>query len=575
MAIFFGECGVYWITINRCIWPENSSWDTSDTSLQERYRLAIIANPQLTDWFSYKQSGPALWLTEFYTDIFMRRSFARFHRAARPDAVMFLGDLNDGGRETLDEERFEKNKNRFLEKVFDSSRTAWNLRPLVMDAEDLESSVQKPRQVEASSNAYPATSDGKEVHGGTDAEETLTGQFYQVLNVPLDASERAAMRSEGRSVRLYVAGNHDVGFGDTLVRRAMKRYKKEFGSVNYEIDVGNHSFIIMDTLSFSSNITFIREESRAFVSRIGREGSILPRMLFTHVPLFRPDTTFCGEARESDQPILSRNGEQFQNMVNASLSRAILGRVQADMVFSGDSHGWCEITHLVYGKLTPEVTVPTFSFAQGIRQPAFLMLSLYNPEQLPKNIVEEEMISTSPTFSYDKCMLPEQLSIYFGYVSLLVLTCAWLLVLRFRWFMQNRPSSPLLGRWRPTSSILEKAGRSSNMPRSWNIRDPFASQGPAPTAKLLPARTLNPMDAFEKSDDAEIDIAGTSSPLQRSLPSLSPRKALSRTKKWAWIRYTTWPLGRLRFWRMLVGDLWMISRYVLPFYLLLLVVSLM
>ncbi|KAI8603848.1 Metallo-dependent phosphatase-like protein, partial [Dissophora ornata] len=261
--------------------------------------IAIIADPQLTDWYSYKQSGLSLWLTEFYTDIFMRRSFARLHQNLQPDAVLFLGDLMDGGRETMDERTFEKNRNRFLENV-----------------------------------------------------------------------------SNGRSVRLYVAGNHEVGFGDTIVRKAVRRYKQEFGSINYEINVGNHSLVILDTLALSANLTSIQKESREFMTRLGQETPSLPRILFTHVPLFRLDTTFCGEARESGQLILDRNGEQYQNMVNASLSREILHNIQPDMIFSGDDHDWCEIVHSLDDKLTPEVTVPTFSFAQGSKQPAFVVLSL-------------------------------------------------------------------------------------------------------------------------------------------------------------------------------------------------------
>ncbi|KAH7048036.1 Metallo-dependent phosphatase-like protein, partial [Linnemannia elongata] len=265
--------------------------------------IVIIADPQLTDWYSYKQTGLALWLTEFYTDLFMRKSFARLHRRLQPDMVLFLGDLLDGGRETVaghDRGVYEKNKHRFLDKI----------------------------------------------------------------------------RQDGKSARLYVAGNHDVGFGDTLVRQAMKRYKGDFGSVNYEIKVGNHSLVVLDTLSLSSNITSVREESRGFLARMEQEKSKEPRVLFTHVPLFRPETTSCGEAREAQQLILDRNGEQYQNMVNASLSREILRKVQPDMIFSGDDHDWCEMGHSLDGRLTPEVTLPTFSFAQGIKQPGFVVLSL-------------------------------------------------------------------------------------------------------------------------------------------------------------------------------------------------------
>ncbi|KAG0358570.1 hypothetical protein BGZ54_010361 [Gamsiella multidivaricata] len=324
---------------------------------------------------SYHQSGLLLALVETYTDIYMKRSFHRMHASLRPDAVLFLGDLNDGGRNSRGEV-FEKNRNRFFERVFETKSTAWNQRPLVIDP-------------------FAATEERQPDDSREEGEESARGigHYHQLVDVPLDSAEREAMRNAGRSVRLYVAGNHDVGFGDTLIRSSMVRFKQVFGAVNYEIEVGNHSLVVLDTLSLSSDIQDIREESQQFLKHIDKERPTLPRILFTHVPLFRLDTTYCGDARETEQLILNRKGEQYQNMVNITLSREILRSIQPDMVFSGDDHDWCEIAHSLDGTLTPEVTLPTFSFAQGILQPGFVMLSLYNPDHKAKNVLP--MVSTT------------------------------------------------------------------------------------------------------------------------------------------------------------------------------------
>ncbi|KAF9325914.1 hypothetical protein BG006_010620 [Podila minutissima] len=433
--------------VHRCSWPENASWDKSDSAFKERYRIAIVSDPQLTDWYSYKQTGIALWLTEFYTDLFMRRSFRRLHNQLQPDAVLFLGDLMDGARDTMDPKLFAKNRDRFMETVFDSKNTAWNELPVVMDKDgsEQEEVVNDDSWLCGDLGAQRVTSmksQGKEQkHLENDTTTTyddicITGQFKQVTRIPADSNRRQAIRAAGKSLRLYVAGNHDYGFGDTLVREAMVRYKREFGSVNYEVHVGNHTLVVLDTLALSSSIPSIREESQEFLSKIGREGPLAPRILFTHVPLHRPETTYCGDVREAKQLILDSYGEQYQNMVNASLSREILRKIQPDMIFSGDDHDWCEIAHSAYGAITPEVTVPTFSFAQGIRQPGFVMLSLYNPEELVRNrelvlptpgqgfpppswTGGVKMIKDSSTFAYEACMLPNQLSIYNGYIVLL------------------------------------------------------------------------------------------------------------------------------------------------------------
>ncbi|KAF9984959.1 hypothetical protein BGZ75_003500 [Mortierella antarctica] len=360
LALSMGEVGSYWVMIHRCSWPENESWDASEDRLKNRYRIAIIADPQLTDWYSYKQTGLLLKLVETYTDLYMKRSFRRLHSAVQPDAVMFLGDLNDGGRDSSDDV-FVKNSNRFLEHVFQTTATAWNQQPVVMDTiagEDLD-------QHEYDSRVGP--------------------HYRQQINIPQDADEREAIRESGRSLRLYMAGNHDIGFGDNIIRPSVKRFKDAFGSINYEVKVGNHSLVVLDTLALSSDVQDIRGESQQFLTQLEQDSQMLPRILFTHVPLFRLDTTPCGKSRETKQLIINRGGYQYWNMVNATLSRDILRGIRPDVVFSGDDHDWCEIAHSLDGALIPEVTLRTFSFAQGIQQPGFVMLSLHNPELKSRN----------------------------------------------------------------------------------------------------------------------------------------------------------------------------------------------
>jgi hypothetical protein len=66
--------------------------------------MAIVADPQIIDAYSYNQSpGLGLTLTEFYTDIYMVKSFYYLQKLHQPDAILFLGDLFDGGREWQDE----------------------------------------------------------------------------------------------------------------------------------------------------------------------------------------------------------------------------------------------------------------------------------------------------------------------------------------------------------------------------------------------------------------------------------------------------------------------------------------
>ncbi|KAF8950058.1 hypothetical protein BGZ52_003908 [Haplosporangium bisporale] len=463
LALLSGEHVIYWAMIHRCSWPENEHWNSTHDI--DRYRVAVLADPQLTDWYSYKQTGWLLTLVQTYTDLFMRRSFTRLHSTLRPDAVLFLGDLNDGGRETVDEEVRAQNRARFMERIFQSKYTAWNQEPVVVPVLDGDASKKEEGDSETNND-----NNNKVVN------QAVSGPRYRVnKNIPSTAQERNEARRAGKSVRLYVAGNHDIGYGNNLIHKMALRFKQDFGALNYEIHVGNHMVVVLDTLSLSAEDPAIRKEAQMFLDQIGQETPTLPRILFTHVPLFRLDTTYCGRQRETSRLIINEGGPQYWNMVNPTLSREILDKIKPDMVFSGDDHDWCEIGHTVNREepvsgayetgekserlwLAPEVTIPTFSFAQGIFQPGFVMLSLYNPNSLAGNNFSAISSSSTglpaaigadsssgylarpsgaSTFEYEACMLPNQLRIYFVYIGLFALSVGWILFERYRWMARG------------------------------------------------------------------------------------------------------------------------------------------
>ncbi|KAF9418954.1 hypothetical protein BGZ94_009549 [Podila epigama] len=497
ISLLSGESIVYWAMLRRCSWPKNVHWDATHPQSTDIYRIAIIADPQLTDWYSYHQSGFLLTLVQTYTDLYMRRSFSHLHRKLMPDAVLFLGDLLDGGRETTDRTVREQNRERFMERVFQSKYTALNQNPVVVDKDEGDNFSREFLQQDKSKDGDSHESRIM-AQSTTAAASEETHYSVDYTNIPLSAREKDEARQSGKSLRLYMAGNHDIGFGNAVIQSMVTQYKKDYGSLNYEIQLGNHSLVVLDTLSFSSNVTSIREESQRFLDSLRQETPTLPRILFTHVPLFRLDTTYCGDQRETSQLILNRDGYQYQNMVTPELSKQILESVWPEAVFSGDDHDWCEIGH-AYSKrdeamekddgaaepspkmmmtLAPETTLRTFSFAQGIHQPAFVMLSLYNPQGIQSNnfvaspgtrltglpaatLGESESgflarPSGASTFEYGECMLPNQLRIYLVYAGLFALSLGWILVERYRWMTWADSSksiwSPLLPslpmRWR-------------------------------------------------------------------------------------------------------------------------------
>ncbi|OQR86766.1 hypothetical protein THRCLA_10515 [Thraustotheca clavata] len=109
-----GELGASRYAVHSC------SWANID---QHEHRLVVIADPQLTDYYSYGMARGSwtLALTEFYSDLFMRRNFQQITRMhTPPDSVLVLGDIFDGGR-ILDAEAHTKHRDRF-NWIFDTGR---------------------------------------------------------------------------------------------------------------------------------------------------------------------------------------------------------------------------------------------------------------------------------------------------------------------------------------------------------------------------------------------------------------------------------------------------------------------
>ncbi|KAG9073228.1 hypothetical protein KI688_001020 [Linnemannia hyalina] len=310
----------------------------------------------------------------------------------------------------------------------------------------------------------------------------------------------------------------------------------------------------------------------------------LPRILFTHVPLHRLDTTSCGKARETEQLIIDRGGEQYQNMVDSSLSREILESVQPDMVFSGDDHDWCEIAHPAVGSnMTPEVTLRSFSFAQGIQRPSFGMMTLFNPDLKPKNVfpvvpldaglpVSNEFATGSverpsgdSTFVYDECMLPWQMMIYMLYGALFGVSLSWIIIRQVRWMVMSRQrvkSLSILGRWR-------NAGRNdteNTLDININLEDDNIGSSSSRADQQLDGTTLTDDPHYQQDEEQELYY--DDEPLV-GLLSLATSSSATKEKR----TMRRWPLCAGLFCKQVVRDLWDVVKYVVPFYAFLFICS--
>lgn len=168
----------------------------------------------------------------------------------------------------------------------------------------------------------------------------------------------------------------------------------------------------------------------------------LPVILLTHVPLYRSQDADCGPLRELGRSIPIALGYQYQNVLTPGISTTIAKKVGAAgelvHVFSGDDHDYCDVTHRfnvnrraegsqkqrVDIANVREITLKSFSWAMGVRKPAFQLVSLYNPVDAHGYSIG----TRGPTIQSHLCLLTDQLGIFINYALLLALTAVLLLV---------------------------------------------------------------------------------------------------------------------------------------------------
>lgn len=368
-------------------------------------------------------------------------------RKLRPDALFFLGDLFDGGRE-------------------------WST----------------------------ATSESPELRYRDYGDEYWLHEYDRFSKIFFDRwSEGDGPHSNPRGRRIIASlpGNHDIGFGNGIQEPVHRRFRAFFGDGNRVDAIGNHSFVSVDTVSLSSmeqpdpetgssgmgagDGTQPNENIWAYANnfldgleerkgRVTREEMLalsrrnrpphtphddgiaedqpptpeFPTILLTHVPLHRPSGTPCGPLRErfppsSTDPLPEKDdrnaisisgGYQYQNVLSPQISNELISKLGPNVVhiYSGDDHDYCEISHSEFSGSPKEITVKSFSWAMGVRKPGFQMASLWNPIDMDTGKPIQRAGAPEPTLQNHLCLLPDQLSIFIRYAYVLALTIFFLLV---------------------------------------------------------------------------------------------------------------------------------------------------
>ena len=127
VLLFYSERVVFHDAANDCQWPT-----PSPSVVQEAFNILLVSDPQIIDHATYPDlPAPALLfpLVRHFSDHYLRRAWQslvvdpyhwsqsswtaerssgvqqgrRRHRPALPDAVLWMGDLTDGGRRDMTE----------------------------------------------------------------------------------------------------------------------------------------------------------------------------------------------------------------------------------------------------------------------------------------------------------------------------------------------------------------------------------------------------------------------------------------------------------------------------------------
>ncbi|CAK7239954.1 MAG: hypothetical protein STHCBS139747_001389 [Sporothrix thermara] len=473
LVMLWGERWNFHAKVAHCHWDHWEKWPAG----AEPHHVVFVADPQIIDAHTYPgRPWPLNSLTITLTDNYMRRSYRELQEQLRPDTVMFLGDLFDGGRE-------------------------W--RPAHGTFQDPEWSSRPDRE-----QGYAKTWRKKYDENYWLREYARFGDIF--LEPWTLGGADAGPGQRGRRVVASLPGNHDLGFGSEVQLSVRNRFESYFGEGNRVDVIGNHTFVSVDTVSLSAGTSdragqadvqpifkpteeFLKnvawdkaravarelrfqrgavEEGISYPHRVedldkavfdmaGQSKALgagdtlqadLPTILLTHVPLYRPPGTPCGPLREhwpptkppADDPntpvfpdhrnaISVARGYQYQNVLSPSDSQKLLQSIgNVKHTFSGDDHDYCELVHDASQESVREITVKSFSMAMGVPTPGFLMLSLYNPIDAKGNPLA--MVGAPPgevappTMQTHLCLLPNQLSTFARYGGMAVVSVVLLAI---------------------------------------------------------------------------------------------------------------------------------------------------
>ncbi|KAJ1296889.1 hypothetical protein BS78_01G336400 [Paspalum vaginatum] len=222
----------------------------------------------------------------------------------------------------------------------------------------------------------------------------------------------------------YLSGNHDIGYSafHSAHPEVLNRYEKEFGSRNYQFSAGKVDFVVVDAQTLDgAKKSKEMSSSWEFIKTLPPGNASNPKVLLTHIPLYRPDSTPCGPHRSS--PVINQRvsyaafdqGVTYQNYLTKETSDLLLSLLKPVLVLSGHDHDQCTVVHSTPSGPITEHTLGTISWQQGNLYPSFMLLSAGPKVSQNSTDLKHEVVT-------NLCFLPKQTHIYIWYICQFVVT---------------------------------------------------------------------------------------------------------------------------------------------------------
>ncbi|KAJ2548883.1 hypothetical protein EV175_004658 [Coemansia sp. RSA 1933] len=150
-------------------------------------------------------------------------------------------------------------------------------------------------------------------------------------------------------IYLYLAGNHDIGYGDETRSYHTTRFVNNFGPLNrkWTVDINGrlHRMAILNAMNLDkTRMRQYRVEAWDFVHGLAADSAKmpdLPLILFLHIPLYKPNGVCVANATT-----VYRDGFiRYQDYLSPATSAYLLHCLSPTLVFNGHDHNGCVATH--------------------------------------------------------------------------------------------------------------------------------------------------------------------------------------------------------------------------------------